>query len=476
MRRVSSINTRRDAALQTSLISAPRSTTDISIVRRFLDFFFSSFSLFAFIVNQHSFFSSLPAFNQLAKQNTRRDQNNKHFDRSNKQSTMSRTYSATFSNLPVEIIRRIFDNLDGTTVLLSVRNVCQQLRATVDTYHRYELDLTALSKPDFSRILVHVHPQHVIGLKLNDLGTTPGQISVFRSLIDIGLFTQLRSLTLLEIEGQDLCLFLEHARRCSLISLTFGLKSRAVEEQPRIVEQLSSIIAQPTFFRLQLPSRGLYELIGQLEWPIQCKLQYLRMASYTIEQLSETLRRASDLRTLDLGTKWESIFNSWNDPAENSLTPHSRLTSLVIRCRLASLETILSFLSFQPALRHLKIINTEFDWPQESHLEELLKTKLPALDKFEFLAPSIRRRNRGVKAASADFSIPHVILDGGKTMGGQMQLVSHYSHIRNLHIALHTSQWSKYEDSLEFHRWRSTVSDIEGRSSVTHRSFQTKTR
>ena len=434
-------------------VLSEHSTTDTFIVCRFLGFFFPSFSLFTRCVRKDKFRfpvrldreSSLVFFFDITLQSTVKtkytSQSEQHnFGRSNKQSMMSRTDSATLSNLPVEIIHRIFDILDGTTVLLSVRNVCRRLRATVDTYHRYELDLTALSKPDFNRLLVHVHPQHVTGLILNDRETTAGQIAVFRSLIDIGLFTQLRSLTLLEIEGHDLCPFLEHARRCSLTSLTLDLKSRDAEEQQRIVEHLSSIIGQPTFLRLRLLSRDLCEVIDQLEWPAECKLQYQRMTSCTIEQLSETLRRASDLRTLDLGTKWESIFNSWNDPAENSLTPHSRLTSLVIRCRLASLETILSFLSFQPALRHLKIINTEFDWPQESHSEELLKTKLPALDKFEFLAPSIRRRNRGVKAASADFSIPHAILDGRKTMVCPVQLVSHYSHIRNLHIALHTSQ------------------------------------
>ena len=297
---------------------------------------------------------------------------------------MSRTDSATLPNLPVEIVHRIFDNLDGTAVLLSVRDVCRRLRATVDSYNRYELDLTTLSKRDFCHLLLIVNPKYVNGLTLNDRGTTPRQIDVFNSLIDIGLFTELRSLTLLECDAEYMYPFLEHVRQCSLTSLTLDTVWCNTSDQQRIAEHLSSIIAQPTLLRLRLLRRELCELIDQLKWPAECKLQYLRMVAVRKERVRNILLRASDLRKLDLGSTTESMLYNFTDAEDISLTPHSRLTSLIITTHLDSIETILSFLCYAPALRHLKIINTDLYWWEESGWEELIKTKLPALDKFEF--------------------------------------------------------------------------------------------
>ena len=305
---------------------------------------------------------------------------------------MSHTDSVTLSTLPVEIIHSIFDHLDGTTVLLSVRDVCRRLRATVDNYHRWKLDLTTMSKRDFYRLLVRIHPQDVTALTLNDR-ETPGQIGLFLSLINIDLFTQLRSLTLVNIEEEHLCLFLEHARSCSLTSLTLESMRLTTSEYQRIAEHLSSIISQPTFLRLGLLTRDLCELNDQLEWPIECKLQYLRMASCTKAQMSKILLHASDLQTLYLGTTWGFIFDNWANTPEISLKPHAQLTSLAITSHVESIDTILSFLSFTPSLRHLKIITLEFSWLERIQCEEIIKSKLPALDKFEFYSSFFLRRS-----------------------------------------------------------------------------------
>ena len=107
--------------------------------------------------------------------------------------------ATSFLTLPVEIPHRIFGELDGTSLLLSVRNVCQRPRSTVDSYHHLTLDLTFLSKPDFHRLFTFIRPDCVIGLSLSDGGTTPGQIGVFLSLFDIRHFIRLRSLTLLRV-------------------------------------------------------------------------------------------------------------------------------------------------------------------------------------------------------------------------------------------------------------------------------------
>lgn len=306
---------------------------------------------------------------------------------------MIRTTTVTLRTLPVEILHQIFDDLDAKTVFLSVRDVCQRLRATVDVYQSYELDLTSLSKPDFHRLLRVIRLEWVAVLSVSNANLTPGQIGVFRSLIDIDLFTRLRSLTLLKISGRDLCPLLEHVRRCSLTSLTIDSKWCDPKEQQQIAQCLSSIIDQPAFLRLQLLSEGLCRLIDQLEWPVHCKLKYLTMTFFTKNQVFEILFHAANLQTLVLGTRIQSMVNNRNSGAEISLTPYSRLTSLIMSSRWQLTDTILSLLSFTPCLRHLKIVSTDVNWLAGSRCEELIKSKLPALSKLQFYSSSHLRRS-----------------------------------------------------------------------------------
>jgi len=41
--------------------------------------------------------------------------------------------------LPVELVYRIFDNLDRKTLFLSCRGVCARLNDITDAYHRYQV-------------------------------------------------------------------------------------------------------------------------------------------------------------------------------------------------------------------------------------------------------------------------------------------------------------------------------------------------
>jgi hypothetical protein len=45
----------------------------------------------------------------------------------------------SFHTLPVELVYRIFDNLDVLTILLSLRDVCIRLNIILDTYHRFKV-------------------------------------------------------------------------------------------------------------------------------------------------------------------------------------------------------------------------------------------------------------------------------------------------------------------------------------------------
>jgi F-box-like len=178
----------------------------------------------------------------------------------NNSSTMAHEPEVSLPTLPVELLHRVFDDLDASTILFSVQNVCRQLKTVVDTYHRYKLDFNWTSQPDFNRLLRLIRPDRVTSLVLVDDWMTPGQISAFQSLVDIHHFTRLHSLTLLNVDAWDLCLFLDHATRCSLTSLK--IQSRSLDFSRRIIlQQLSSIIAQPTLQHLDLLHEHLYTVL-----------------------------------------------------------------------------------------------------------------------------------------------------------------------------------------------------------------------
>ena len=307
------------------------------------------------------------------------DQNiREHFDMSNKLTPM------TLSTLPVEILCRIFDELDVPTILLSVRNVSQQLRTPVNIYYRYELDLTSIVKPEFHRLLLCANPACITALRLSNDQTTPGQIGAFLSLVDISHFTRLRSLTLLDINEQDLFLFLEHASRCSLTALTIRTNSEEYQEIEGVEGHLLSIIAQPSLRCLELFSSDLCRRISKFKWPVQCKLQYLAMTYCSERRMSKILHLTSDLQTLVVGNEIESMSKNWNNAGRIPLTPQSSLTFLVLSNCSLSMDDLFSLLSSTPSLRHLKIINKGRAFLNGYRWEELIKTKLPALNKFEF--------------------------------------------------------------------------------------------
>ena len=245
---------------------------------------------------------------------------------------MSQEATAMLLTLPVEMLHRIFDEIDGTTILFSVRNVCQQLRTATSSYVLYTLDFASLSKPDFRQMLLEVRPERVTTLSLSDENIRAKQIGAFLSLVDIRLFTRLCSLTLLNIRSTLLTKFFQHATRCPLTSLTLRIHFEGFTpaENQRFIEGLWSIIAQPSFVRLELLNFDLAVLIDQLQWPSQCKLQCLKVECYSQLQVSKILKCSPDLKKLVLHYESEGIQSIPTGSEEESFPLYPQLTSLTI--------------------------------------------------------------------------------------------------------------------------------------------------
>ena len=290
----------------------------------------------------------------------------------------------SLSTLPVEILHRIFSELDITTLFLSVRKVCQQLRAVVDTHHRYTLDFTSICKPDSHRLLGAIRPEHVTGLSLSNAALTPGQIDLFVRWIDIGLFTRLRSLKLLNTDGGHLCTFLKHASGCSLTSLIIHSELVDFKEWDELLQHISSIISQPSLLHLELINERLSQMIEVYQWPVHCNLRYLRIEGDIRFLVSRMMDHLPDLETLIIDNVGHSFADFRGRPVVWFSAPRPRLTFLSLSRLQQRMDELRSLLSQTPFLRHLKIVTTSPDTIDGSQWEELIKSKLPFLNKFEF--------------------------------------------------------------------------------------------
>ncbi len=58
--------------------------------------------------------------------------------------------SRNLHTLPAELVYRILDNVDETTILFSFRDVCLRLNQTIDTYDRYKVNSKRINKFNYT--------------------------------------------------------------------------------------------------------------------------------------------------------------------------------------------------------------------------------------------------------------------------------------------------------------------------------------
>ncbi|CAM4927705.1 unnamed protein product [Rotaria socialis] len=294
----------------------------------------------------------------------------------------------SFSTLPVELLYQIFDYLDAPTIFLSVRSTCRRLKAIVNTYDRFNLNLSSISKPDFHIICSSIHPSNIILLTLSDDSHTPGQIELFLSLFCIRQFNQLRSLTLCAIKEDHLNNFLQHINTISLIALSFNVTKYSHRKTKRTAALISSVLMQLSLRKLHLGIE--YNRIRTVNWPVQCTVQYLRMVkSIEFNEFCSILHQLSHLRTLVLGNVISIELSS--------LTPCRQIISLTFEDYSMEMYQLALILSLTPSLIHLKLIGNNNSF-QGNQCEQLIQENLPLLNKFEFFLwqQNLTSRNRDI--------------------------------------------------------------------------------
>jgi len=283
--------------------------------------------------------------------------------------------------LPVEILYRIFDNLDIQTILLSIRYVCKHFYLTTNSYNRYNFNFKSISKPNFQFICQLIPFENVISLILSDEDKTRGQIQLFLSLFQIEQFIRLQSLTLLQIDDIHLNIFLNYIITSSLKSLSISIQTFHVRKDTILPSLLSSAIAHHTLQNLYL-NIGLRDW-NDIQWPINHTLRYLRIVnSITFKYFCRILQNSPSLQTLVL-----KEINTDDSEDNISLTTFKQLTSLTFADGRIEINKLEQCLSLTPSLTYLKLIgnltlfNSSFDGFQ---WEKIIQTKLRLLKKFEF--------------------------------------------------------------------------------------------
>ena len=306
-------------------------------------------------------------------------------------STIVKHNCPSLDSLPVEILYRILDNVDGQTIALSFRNVCTKFKAIANSYNQYKLDLTSISKVNFDFICHHIRAENLISLTLSNDEKTPDAINRFFSHVAIDQLIRLRSLTFLysltflHMNNNELQTRLHSI--FTVCPLTFlSITSIGDDDELQVRSLLLFILAQSNLRRLDFNISYFHE-INEIPWPVNCTLEYLRMNICTIQQFCAILDHSPNLWTLVLQ------HCSQVNPDLPIMKTYSQLTSLTFETFSLYIHHIEVILSHTPLLIHLKVVHgndaigrTFFDG---SRWENFIQLKLPQLKKFEFFFSKI---------------------------------------------------------------------------------------
>jgi len=290
--------------------------------------------------------------------------------------------------LPVELLHSIFDYVYTQTILYSFRPVCTQLYAVVKTYNKLRLDFSTFCKSDLTLVADFIKPENVISLKLfNNYGIKSCRVDLFFLLCQLDQFTRLQSLTLVEINGTELDQFFQHIITCPLRSLSITLQHQKKTETQRIINLLSSTIAQSGLQNLHLNIPDAALIIDRILEPVQSLLRHLTIENCNYYTYHVTLCRCVHLQTFVIKNCTFENINQTRLLPSFVCSSYPQLTSLTLNKCSLSIDKLHLVLSLTPSLVHLQLISrrSRGDSIFDGYLwERFIQTKLPLLKKFEF--------------------------------------------------------------------------------------------
>jgi hypothetical protein len=277
--------------------------------------------------------------------------------------------------LPVEILHRIFDELDAQTIVLGLGRTCQRLRAVIKSYDRYHLDLQWLSKSDFKLMCHLVDPQDVVSLTLAHVELDLDHIEHFLSLFKTRELSRLRTLKLTGIAERQLAPILQSIPLQSVTSFSSTATIDYLMQRRISRRYICSSMSIRQIRELQASfNRKRLEMIL---WFDKNLLQYLSIDQrMDWDQMCKILSQLPRLQTL--------VLDDVHRTTSVSCTPlFPQITSLTFKRLTISIDGLELILSSMPSLSHFKLIG-HCDCLDGDRWEHFIEAKLPVLKKFGF--------------------------------------------------------------------------------------------
>ncbi|CAF0924711.1 unnamed protein product [Adineta steineri] len=185
--------------------------------------------------------------------------------------------------------------------MFTFSNISDHVDAVLLAYNTYQLNFRSIQKDHFDLICKRIRCLQVISLVLSDENDTPAQSELFFSRLPIEQFSQLQTLTLINIEGESLKWIFPNLYKLNLLrSLTFldflitehPYQHQTTEMQSLIYESFAQIV--PRLNRIHLTN-------GTFLSSIPCPyLRHLNLEKCSINDLKTVFQHSNQLRSFFL--------------------------------------------------------------------------------------------------------------------------------------------------------------------------------
>ena len=232
--------------------------------------------------------------------------------------------SLTLDEFPVEIIYKILDELDISTIFRSLYHVCKRLDKILFSYDQYDLNLKIISLKNFHFICSRIRPDQVTELTLSDDETSSGLVELFLSRFSINTFVRLRSLTLAQIHNEELInqILIPIADHTSLLNFS-SIKIINDDEiySDMFVELLMSILTKSSLRKAYLDLSYSRTTSNPLPWFGKCSVRHMTfIGTCTVNFVRNTFTHAPQLErfiTDDFDFADENDLNDVQNNQEN---------------------------------------------------------------------------------------------------------------------------------------------------------------
>ncbi|CAF0940273.1 unnamed protein product [Adineta steineri] len=262
-----------------------------------------------------------------------------------------------FDLLPVQLLHTLFSYFLAYEILLTFSGINDYVNSVLLAYTAYRVNFESIRRTNFDLICHRIRPEQIILLKLSDNRDTPGLSEVFFSRFQIEQFTQLRSITLNEIEFESMeSIFSNLHKLNKLRSFSFNADLIRRKYPPR-TSQYSNISNKINLRLLNAYSRilprltHLYLHSGDVLQSIPLShLYYLKLDKCTLDELEIIIRNAPQLQSLNICLELDT---SKSDIS--LISSHLTQLNLTINNCGISMDEMERFLPNLPYLKHVKL-------------------------------------------------------------------------------------------------------------------------